>query len=105
MTDYQLNNKQLFTVSIVSVVVTFITILACQVVYYTLRNEFQATVLERSEYRIGNEALAGQREEISTFGVDEETGRLEIPIRRAMQFVVEGSEKPAAQEEAKPDEA
>ncbi len=105
MTDYQLNNKQIFTVAIVSVAVTFITILACQVVYYALRSQFQASVQARSEYRIGNEALASQREEIADFGVDDETGRLEIPIRRAMQFVVESSKKPAAQEEAKADEA
>lgn len=105
MIDYQLNNRQIFKVAIISVAVTFITILAAQVVYYTLRASHAEVLRQRSVYRVGNRVLQEQGEAISAYGVDEETAQLQIPIERAMDLIVSEHEEQDEQGEDNPDEA
>lgn len=104
MTDYQLNSRQIFKVAIVSVAVTFITILACQVVYYALRDAHAEVLRERSVFRVGNTLLEEQGEAISEYGVDEETAQLQMPIDRAMELVVSEHQEQDDQGEENPDE-
>lgn len=105
MIDYQLNNRQIFKVAIISAAVTFITILACQVVYYALSDAHSQVVRERSVYRVGNTLLQQQGEAISDYGVDEETAQLQMPIDRAIEIIVSERQQKAEQGEANPDEA
>ncbi len=83
-----LNAPRIATVGVISIVVVAVTALAVQVMYYALA-EWQATAKSaQSEYRRENMALVEQKEQISTYGVDAATGRVTIPIDKAMEMVV-----------------
>lgn len=90
MTTYDdLNSKQIFVVGLVSTALTFISILAAQVLYFALNERLEAEKSEHSVYREGNSVLAAQTDEISSYGVDEETGNVQIPISEAIRLVAE----------------
>lgn len=83
-----LNVKRIFIVGVVSVVVTAVTALAVQVLYYSLVQWQDAETSAASDYRRQNRILEEQKQEISTYGVDEATGNIIIPIDRAMELFV-----------------
>ena len=88
-----LNVKRIFIVGIASVVVTAVTALAVQVLYYYLEDVQQARTSENSSYTRQNNALKAQTEDISRpQGVDAETGNLVIPIENAMSVIISESE-------------
>ena len=88
-----LNVKRIFIVGIVSIVVTAVTALAVQVLYYYLDEVQQARTSENSSYTRQNNALKAQTEDISRpQGVDAETGNLVIPIENAMSVIISESE-------------
>lgn len=88
-----LNVKRIFIVGIVSIVVTAVTALAVQVLYYYLEDVQQARTSENSSYTRQNNALKAQTEDISRpQGVDAETGNLVIPIENAMSVIISESE-------------
>ena len=88
-----LNVKRIFIVGIVSIVVTAVTALAVQVLYYYLDDVQQARTSENSSYTRQNNALKAQTEDISRpQGVDAETGNLVIPIENAMSVIISESE-------------
>ncbi|MGI9459047.1 MAG: hypothetical protein ACR2NF_03535 [Pirellulales bacterium] len=88
-----LNVKRIFIVGIVSIVVTAVTVLAVQVLYYYLDDVQQARTSENSSYTRQNNALKTQTAQITTpQGVDAETGNLTIPIENAMSVIISESE-------------
>jgi hypothetical protein len=75
-----LNIKRIFNVGVASVVVTAVTALAVQVLYYSLVQWQESETRAASDYRRENQILEEQQQSISTYGVDEETGNITIPI-------------------------
>jgi hypothetical protein len=83
-----LNTKRIFTVGILSVVVTAVTALAVQVVYYALAKSQDESKSAQSSYHRQDEFLENQTAQISRYGVDQDTGSITIPIDKAMQLMV-----------------
>lgn len=99
-----LNAPRIATVGVISIVVVAVTALAVQVMYYALANWQDSAKSSQSEYRRENLVLAEQKEQISTYGVDEQTGRITIPIQQAMEMVISKSKKADASSKSKTDE-
>ena len=83
-----LNVKRIFTVGIASVVVTAVTALAVQVLYYSMVQWQDAETKAASDYSRQNSILTAQEAEISNYGVNEETGNIIIPIDKAIELLV-----------------
>lgn len=89
-----LNVKRIFIVGIASVVVTAVTALAVQVLYYSLSEWQNSETSAKSSYTRQNNALRVQTEQITREeGVDAETGNLTIPIEQAMSFIISKADK------------
>lgn len=87
-----LNVSRITVVGIISIVVTAVTALAVQVMFYALAEWQDSAKSAQSEYRRENMALTEQTEKISQYGVDETTGRITIPVQRAMELIAAESE-------------
>ena len=89
MADYDdLNIKRIFNVGILSVVVTAVTALAVQVLYYSLLQWQESETRAASNYQRQNRILDEQKQQISNYGVDEQTGNITIPIDKAIELMV-----------------
>lgn len=75
-------------VSLISIAVTIVTVLAVQVVYFGMYNYVSKTKAMTPAVSEAAEVLASQTEAISRFGVNEEDGRLQIPIEEAIKKAV-----------------
>ena len=78
-----LNVKRIFVVGVISVVVTLVTALAVQVLYYSLVQWQDAETRAASNYTRQLRILEEQTQQISTYGVDQQTGNITIPIKKA----------------------
>ncbi len=96
-----LNVKRIVTVGIISIVVTAVTALAVQLLYYTMYEWQQEESAALSDYRRQNLILTEQSDQISNFGVDAETGNITIPIKDAIDLMVK--EKATKKSENKSD--
>jgi sortase (surface protein transpeptidase) len=83
-----LNVKRIFVVGIASVVVTAVTALAVQVLYYSMAQWQQSETQAASNYARQNEILRQQQEQVSVYGVDEATGNIVIPVERAIEEMI-----------------
>lgn len=83
-----LNVKRIFNVGILSIVVTAVTALAVQVLYFSLVQWQESETRAASNYQRQNRILAEQQAQISTYGVDELTGNITIPIDKAIELMV-----------------
>lgn len=83
-----LNVKRIFIVGIASVVVTAVTALAVQVLYYSMAQWQQSETQAASNYTRQNEILEQQRNQVSVYGVDEATGNIVIPVQRAIEKLI-----------------
>ena len=83
-----LNNKRIFGVAILSVIVVVATALAVQVLYYWMVRLQHDQTAAQSSYARSNEVLAEQTAEIERYGVDPGTAKLTLPIDQAIQRVV-----------------
>ncbi|MCC9600109.1 hypothetical protein LOC67_06020 [Stieleria sp. JC731] len=83
-----LDTRQIFVIGIGSVLVTIVTILAVQYVYFLLVDAHQTQLQADSKYTRQNQVLAEQMESISRYGADEATGNAVMPIENAMQEVI-----------------
>lgn len=89
MANYDdLDDKRIFAVGILSVVVLAVTALAVQVLYYWMVRVQEESTAAKSSYRRENAALAVQSEQISSFGVDPNTAEITIPIDQAIEQLV-----------------
>lgn len=84
-----LNTNQIWIVGIVSALLTAITILAVQVLYFAMLGRHEASEMAGAEYTSSREAIQQQVEEINSYGRNAETGAYEIPIDRAMELMLE----------------
>jgi hypothetical protein len=88
-----LNVSRITVVGVISVVVTAVTALAVQVLFYALAESQDAIKSAASDYRRENGVLSEQAQEISAYGVDSQTARITIPIEKAMEVVIAESQK------------
>lgn len=95
-----LNSKRIFLVGIAAIVVTAVTALAVQVLYYAMAQRQQRQTQEASSYARQNAILEQQLQQVSTFGVDETTGNIVIPVDKAIEMMV--SEASAGESETSP---
>lgn len=84
-----LDVKRIFAVGIISIVVTAVTALAVQVLYHAMAQWQQAETDAHSDYRRQNRILQQQTDQISSYGVDAETGNITIPIEAAIRLMVD----------------
>ena len=82
-----LDVKRIFVVGIASVVVTAVTALALQVVYYAMAQQQKTETAAASNYARQLSILKEQKDEISNYGVDELTGKLVIPVNDAIEII------------------
>lgn len=87
-----LDTKQIFIIGIASVVITAVTILAVQYVYYLLVDGHKSKLQAESSYSRQNSVLAEQLDSVSKYGADPTTGNITIPIAKAMELVAKESE-------------
>jgi hypothetical protein len=85
-----LNTRQIWIVGTISAVLTGVTILAVQVLYFALLNWHDETKLAGSEYAQSIEQVEAQTVSLTMYGRGAE-GQIVIPIDRAMELVVERS--------------
>ena len=86
MSNYNdLNNRQIITISVISAALTFIAILASQVIYYALEQREHRLKSAQSHYAAGNDLLAEQMGTIEEYGVNSLTGQIQIPIDEAIE--------------------
>ncbi|MCD0463204.1 hypothetical protein [Roseiconus lacunae] len=86
-----LDTRQIFVIGIGSVLVTIVTILAVQYVYYLLVDAHQTQLQAESSYSRQNQILTDQSESISRYGADPATGNAIIPIDKAIEEVIKGA--------------
>ncbi|MEO1526266.1 MAG: hypothetical protein AAFX06_12575 [Planctomycetota bacterium] len=82
-----LDTRQIFVIGISSIVVTLVTILSVQYVYYLLVSGHEAKLQAQSSYSRQNDFLAEQFASVSAYGADPTTGNIVIPIEEAMAAV------------------
>ncbi len=93
-----LNTRQIWIVGIVSAVITGVTILAVQVLYYALRNSHEAASSEQAEYTQSVAYIGKQTAELHQYGRDKETGNIQIPIDQAFNVILKKiASKPSAE--------
>ncbi len=94
-----LNVKGIFIAGVISVVVVAVTALAVQVVSYSMLQWQDEAKSAQSDYRRQNRILQEQRDQISNYGVDPETGNITIPIEEAIKLVAKEAqnEEPSEQ--------
>lgn len=106
MADYDdLDDKRIFTVGILSVVVVAVTALAVQVLYYWMVRVQEDSTAAESSYRRENAALVEQTEQLSRFGVDPNTAEIRIPIEQAIEKVVKQHSQSSETSNSSSDEA
>ena len=88
-----LNVKRIFIVGIASIVVTAVTALAVQVLYYYLAEVQIARTSANSSYTRQTAQIAKEQ------GVDAETGNLTIPIDQAMNVIISQSDEKSGSDE------
>jgi len=64
-----------------------------QVLYFGMQGYVDQRKFAESTYRDGIEVLDVQTSRISRYGVDEESGRITIPVDAAMKAMVAGAAK------------
>jgi hypothetical protein len=101
-----LNVKGIFIVGVISVVVVAVSALAVQVVSYSMLQMQNESKSAASEYRRQNEILDEQRELISGYGVDPQSGNITIPIDQAIEELVasQSNRKETDENQAKADQ-
>lgn len=96
-----LNVKRIALVGVISVVVTAVTALAVQVVFYAMADYNDSLKQEESDYRRQNKVLADQMAQLNSVGVDPQTGNITIPVQDAMKLIVaEGDSDTESSEES-----
>ncbi len=88
-----LDVKRIFAVGVFSVVVTAVTALAVQVLYFALVRWQEVDTQKASNYDRQNNILKEQEVEISSYRIDGETGNIAIPVDAAIEMMVGDSKK------------
>ncbi len=80
--------QRITAVSLISIAVTVVTILAVQVVYFGMLDYVNSAKSASGRYSESDQILAGQKRSISRVGVNDEDAKLVIPIESAMKRMV-----------------
>ena len=96
--------QRITVVSLVSIAVTIVTILAVQVLYFGMQNYVSESKLAGGRYYESDEILANQRAAISQYGVNPADGNFVIPVEQAMKNVVRKAVEKNENESAAPQE-
>jgi hypothetical protein len=100
-----LNTRQIWIVGIISAVLTAVTILAVQVLYFALLNWHDEAKLADAEYFQSISHIQQQERGMQIYGRNAESGAYEIPISVAMELVADRSEKGTDQVESEEDKS
>jgi hypothetical protein len=92
--------KRIVVVGLLSIAVTFITVLGVQVLYYGMQGYVDQRKFAESTYRESIEVLDTQTKQISRFGVDEESGRIIVPVDQVMKSMAADAAKTKSNENA-----
>jgi len=87
-----LNVRRIAVISVISILVTAVSVLAIQVLYFAMADAVDSRKMEASSYTRQNRVLAEQAEEVSRYDVDPETGKVVIPVTEAMQKMADEAE-------------
>ena len=99
-----LDVSRIFSVGIISVIVTAVTALAVQVLYYALVQWQAESKAAQSSYARQEAVFNEQIEQISNYGVDPITGNVTIPIDQAIEWMV-GEQKKSNEKNRNKNEA
>lgn len=80
-----LNVRRIAVISVISILVTAVSVLAIQVLYFAMADVVDSRKMEAASYTRQNRELAEQAAEVSRYDVDPETGKVVIPVQEAMQ--------------------
>lgn len=83
--------RRITAVSLISIAVTVVTILAVQVLYFGMYGYVSRGRTATTSTSEAVEILSSQTQSINQYGVNEEDGRLVIPIEQAIKKVVRNS--------------
>jgi hypothetical protein len=97
--------KRITVVSLVSIAVTIVTILAVQVLYFGMQNYVNESKVADGRYFESEEILASQRASISQYGVNPADGNLVMPVEQAMKKIVRKAVEKNEKQSAAPEGA
>jgi hypothetical protein len=80
--------RRITVVSLVSIAVTVVSILAVQVLYYGMRSYVDQQKRTAARFYEAEEVLGRQTREISQYSVHPQDGNIVIPIEQAMRNIV-----------------
>ncbi|MCC9642233.1 hypothetical protein LOC71_08100 [Rhodopirellula sp. JC740] len=83
-----LNVKRIAVISVISILVTAVTVLAVQVLYFAMADIVDTRKVQAASYSRQNTVLSEQSAEISRYGVDPETGNVTVPVEETMKKMV-----------------
>src|SRR6056297_634753 len=86
-----LNGTRITVISVISITVTAVTVLAVQVLYFAMAGYVDGQKVKNASYTRQNKVLTEQAAEVSSYGVDPDTGNVVVPVEQVMrQMAVEG---------------
>lgn len=88
-----LNVSRIAVVGVISVVVTAVTALAVQVLFYAMAERTDAAKAASSRYTRQQQFMEAQRVQLSDYGVDPDTGRVTIPVDEAIEMLAREPEQ------------
>lgn len=83
-----INGKRLATISVVSVVVTAVTVLAVQVIYFAMADLVDSEKIRNATYTRSNQVVQQQSQELTRYGVNPENGNITVPVEEIMKKMV-----------------
>lgn len=83
-----LDGKRIIGISVISILVTAVTVLAVQVLYFAMAGWVDSQKVESATYARQNRILAEQIEEVSSFGIDKNTGNVIVPVGKVIETMV-----------------
>ncbi len=89
--------KRITVVGLLSIAITFITVLGVQVLYFGMQGYVDEAKLASSTYADSIAALESQSAKLERYSVDEQTGNITVPIKDAIQKVLATSAQNAGE--------
>lgn len=87
--------KRITVVGLLSIAITFITVLGVQVLYFGMQSYVDDAKMASSTYADSIAALESQSAKLDGYGVDDQTGNITIPVKDAMKKVIASSSEAA----------
>ncbi|MEM9643881.1 MAG: hypothetical protein AAF989_02710 [Planctomycetota bacterium] len=92
-----LNVRRIAVVGVLSIIITAVTALAVQVIFYSMASYNDAQKQADSNYRRQNDILSAQAEQVGSYAVDSDTANITIPVEEAMKTMVAEIESSGAE--------